>query len=332
MSNGRKEIRSQRRPRALGTLAGRCRLGVGALGYLLRNRRYVGEVVHRGQVHSGAHEAILDRGLFEEVQTRLGENGVQRKAKLRASSAILMGYLFEAAGNRMTPSHSTKGGRRHRYYVSQALLQRRPELAGPIARVSPPELEALVMQGLRSHLVGAATQHDMECDDRSLIEEYISRVIVHADAIEIVLKARPDETESASDQDAGLMEEGAAAVQSIKLPWVKKCAVAKKGISCEPVGAAAMNPETQKAILNAIAKARNWMDCLVSGRASSTEEIARHEKITERYLRQLMLFAFASPQFVRAIAHGEGSEHLTLTELAAAFPVSWSAQSRLLQS
>jgi site-specific DNA recombinase len=193
-------------------------------------------------------------------------------------------------------------------------------------------LEALVMQGLRSHLTGTSTQHGSECDDRSLIEEYISRAIVHADAIEIVFKARPDETESASDQDAGLMEEGAAAVQSIKLPWMKKCAVAKKGISYELPGAAVMKPEAQQAILGAIAKARIWMDDLVSGRVSSIKKIARHEKITERYLRQLMSLAFASPQFVCAIARGEGSEHLTLTELAAAFPASWPAQSQLLQS
>ena len=328
----RKGVRSKSRPLAKGTLKGGCRLGTGALGYILRNRLYVGEVVHRDQVHPGAHEAILDRALFEEVQTRLDANRVQRKAKLRASSAILTGYIYDEAGNRMTPSHSSKHGRRHRYYVSQAVLQRRPELAGPIARVPAPEIEELVIEGLRSHLTGASTQHDGACDDRILIEEYIGRVIVHADAIEIVLKAQPDAASGASDQDTGLMEEGAAAVQSIKLPWVKKCAVAKKGISCEPVGAAAIKPEARQAILNAIANARIWMDDLVSGRVSSIEEIAREEKITERYLRQLISLGFASPQFVRAIARGEGSEHLTLTEMAVAFPASWSAQSRLLQS
>jgi len=88
-----------------------------------------------------------------------------------------------------------------------------------------------------------------------------------------------------------------------------------------------MRLEAQQAILNAIAKARNWIDCLVSDRVSSIEEIAREEKITERYLRQLISLGFASPQFVRAVASGEGSEHLTLTELAVAFPASWSALS-----
>jgi hypothetical protein len=35
------------------------------------------------------------------------------------------------AGNRMSPSHATKRGRRHRYYVSQAMLQGRKGMWGP---------------------------------------------------------------------------------------------------------------------------------------------------------------------------------------------------------
>lgn len=35
----------------------------GALYYLLRNRIYLGEIAHKGQVHPGEHPAILDRAL-----------------------------------------------------------------------------------------------------------------------------------------------------------------------------------------------------------------------------------------------------------------------------
>ncbi len=84
--------------------------------------------------------------------------------------------------------------------------------------------------------------------------------------------------------------------------------------------------------LHAIAKARKWLDDLVTGRFSSIEEIAGDEEITERYVRQLMSLAFASPEFVRTILRREGSESLTLTALASSFPVSWPAQARLLQT
>src|SRR5262249_25547211 len=38
-------------------------------------------------------------------------------------------------GNRMSPTHTNKGGARYRYYVSQAVLQRKPLAAGAIGRV-----------------------------------------------------------------------------------------------------------------------------------------------------------------------------------------------------
>ena len=52
----------------------------------------------------------------------------------------------------MSPSHTNKGGARYRYYVSQAVLQRKPQPAGLISRVPAAEIEALVMTALRNHL------------------------------------------------------------------------------------------------------------------------------------------------------------------------------------
>ncbi len=103
-------------------------------------------------------------------------------------------------------------------------------------------------------------------------------------------------------------------------------------ISHQPSRPASLRPDTQQAVLNAIAKARKWLDDLVTGRFSSIEEIAGDEELTERYVRQLMSLAFASPEFVRTILRREGSENLTLTALASSFPVSWPAQTRLLQT
>ena len=47
------------------------------LAYLL-NRFYIGEVVYRGEIHSGDHVPILDRDLFEAAQARLAAQAVQR--------------------------------------------------------------------------------------------------------------------------------------------------------------------------------------------------------------------------------------------------------------
>ncbi len=51
----------------------------------------------------------------------------------------------------MSPTHSNKLGVRYRYYVSHALLQSRKDEAGGVARVPAPEIEQLVLDGVRAH-------------------------------------------------------------------------------------------------------------------------------------------------------------------------------------
>src|ERR1700674_3673007 len=43
----------------------------GALYLMLQNRIYLGEIVHKDQSYPGEHQAILDEGLWEQVQSVL---------------------------------------------------------------------------------------------------------------------------------------------------------------------------------------------------------------------------------------------------------------------
>ena len=91
--------------------------------------------------------AILDRDLFEGVQQTLSSQ-LRESARARGrSGALLMGRLYDDAGNRMTPAHVNKRGVRYRYYVSAALSQGRP--AGSVTRVPAREIEAVVLRTLR---------------------------------------------------------------------------------------------------------------------------------------------------------------------------------------
>ena len=108
---------------------------MGALAHLLKNRFYIGEIVYRGEVHRGEHEPILDSALFEEVQGKLAAQAVARRGRLRGSPALLTGRRFDGRGHRMSPTHTNKGGARYRYYVSQAVLQGKPQPAGLVGRV-----------------------------------------------------------------------------------------------------------------------------------------------------------------------------------------------------
>jgi hypothetical protein len=172
-------IRSKPRQLSNGRTIGGGSFGVGALAYLLKNRFYVGEVVYRGDNHRGDHAPILDRALFEAVQAKLAAQAVARRCRLRGSPALLTGRLFDQRGNRMSPSHTNKGGARYRYYVSQAVLQNKPQAAGSIGRVPAAEIEALVMTALRNHLqVNGTDAQSLPDNERKLIERHVERVIL----------------------------------------------------------------------------------------------------------------------------------------------------------
>ena len=52
----------------------------------------------------------------------------------------------------MSPSHAVKSAKRYRYYVSQAIVQQRPEEAGSLPRLPAAEIEGVVSNTLKDLL------------------------------------------------------------------------------------------------------------------------------------------------------------------------------------
>jgi DNA invertase Pin-like site-specific DNA recombinase len=124
----------------------------GFLYKLLNNRVYIGEAVHKGTAYPGEHEAIIGRALWDKVHGILRESPRVRAARTRASTpALLKGLIFGPTGCAMTPTHTRRGEKLYRYYVSQSVLKRGPE-ACPVGRVSAAEIEAAVVGQLRGLL------------------------------------------------------------------------------------------------------------------------------------------------------------------------------------
>ena len=92
----------------------------GRLYHLLSNPIYLGEVRHKDKSYPGQHRAIIDRQTFEEVQQKLKVG--KRALTNSASASPLTGKLMDETGDRLTPSHAKKRGKRHRYYVSRRLI------------------------------------------------------------------------------------------------------------------------------------------------------------------------------------------------------------------
>jgi len=83
----------------------------GALYHTLQNRIYLGEIVHKNQAYPGEHAQIIDDDLWQDVQTTLAANRVDRSAgKGNHHLSLLAGLISDADGELMTPNHTVKSG------------------------------------------------------------------------------------------------------------------------------------------------------------------------------------------------------------------------------
>ena len=117
---------------------------------MLNNRVYVGEAVHKGTGYLGEHAAIIDRETWDKVHSILTESPRKRAANTRADTpALLKGLLYGPDGAAFSPTHTRKGGRLYRYYVSQTVLKHGAGSCS-IGRVPAGEIEAAVIEQLRA--------------------------------------------------------------------------------------------------------------------------------------------------------------------------------------
>ncbi len=112
---------------------------------LLNNRAYIGEAVHKGASYPGEHDAIIDRAVWDRVHAILTESPRKRAE----TPALLKGLLFGPDGAAFSPTHTRKGGKLYRYYVSQTVLKHGAGSC-PVGRVPAGKIEAAVIDQLRA--------------------------------------------------------------------------------------------------------------------------------------------------------------------------------------
>jgi site-specific DNA recombinase len=307
-------------PRRDGSIRGGIPFDRGGLAALLKNRTYVGEVIHKGRHFAGEHQPIVARDLFEAVQTALTAKARNRGTTTLNRGSLLQGLLYDEQGNRMAPSTAKKNGARYRYYVSNGRLQGRGAEAGPISRVSAPDIEAAVLQALgidpaaplQTSLIDGEPSEQASLGEQ--VHSRVERVILRRGAIEIV--SRGDEEDQA----------GPMIVPWSPAPNRRKRAVIG-GEAVEPTAARPIRSETRARLLSGMANARVWLDELASGSMADTKAIALRQGCSERHVRSTLNLAFLAPEIVRAAVDGtlpDGFGVVALAEMQA----DWIAQRR----
>ena len=121
----------------------------GFLYKLINNRVYIGDAVHKGTAYPGEHQPIISRALWDKVHATLRESPRVRAGRTRASTpALLKGLIFGPTGCAMTPTHTRRGNKLYRYYISQSVMKRGAD-GSPVSRVPAAEIEAAVVDQLR---------------------------------------------------------------------------------------------------------------------------------------------------------------------------------------
>lgn len=281
---------------------------LGPLTYLLKNRIYLGEIVHKEKCYPGEHAPLLDKALFDAVQSMLMTNCVARKRSAGTSPAILTGKLFDDAGNLMTPRHAQKGAKRYYYYTSRAFIEGRKEEAGSIARVAANDVEPHVIHALR-HII--LPQPAGPLDDKSIIEEMLERVTVTQGA----LLVRGKETSGQGSTE-------------LTIPWRRRPSKVSREILLAAPDRDDLRPiksRERKALVRAIAHGRMWLKELSTGKAASVDVIATREQRSTRSVNMALGLAFLAPDIVAAAIDGTLPRGIGLTDLYDLPPL-WAAQ------
>ncbi len=304
----------------------------GALAALLRNRFYFGAVRYRGEIFAGEQPAILDRALFDAVQSKLEQQRSNHTTKRQQSNSILMGRIFDAEGNRMTPTYALKKGVRYRYYISAALVQGQPEKAAKLNRIPAAEIEKLIIGVLRKHLTAQEKVSADDCTaltDAELLINHVNRVDVKEDHLMVQLAERDQHRNNISESTSQLDVEAHDSAKTLIVPWKKTPSKQPRQI-IPPASSSTrednrpIRAETRVQLVSAIANARLWLDELVSG-VADVEHIAKREKCSVRQVNRTVTLAFLAPRLVEAAVEGRLPRGIGVASLRD-LPVEWSRQ------
>jgi site-specific DNA recombinase len=323
-------ITSKRWTARNGNQRGGSRISHGAIYYILANRIYLGEIVHKGQSHNGEHEAIIDIALFNAVATRLQSQRVKRTSrKAKATSSQLTGKLFDLDGLPMRPTfaHGHKS-RIYRYYVSETLLPacktaHSHNLGGE--RVSAARLERVLASVL---LPIMPTQ-----SDAATVFTAISRIRLQKGCMRIKLDLAAlmaeDEIETDILDRAHSIDQDAKLTGDMLIITIANQAI-RRGKSMTAASNIIDDTERRRLLADLVRKSH----VLLKRLNASPIEPLRHNQMTSpnnEWSRRRIAIGLLAPDIQKSLLQGKAPPHITPDMLISRdLPMDWEEQRRVL--
>lgn len=308
-------VKTRRRTLSSGKPIGGVPFTRGPLNHLLRNRTYIGELNHRGRSYPGEHPAILDKKIFDAVQTKLTQNVKVNCSERKSNDSILARKLFDDRGNLMTPTHTRKKGAIYRYYVCRLLVEGRRSEAGVLTSVPAPLVEQAVIAALRSHLISSGIERKyFGMPDAELLQILVDRVSILPEQLVITLNDRGER-------------------KRLDVPWKKPALRPKREILLPYIDTQKdtrpIKTEIRAAVVKAVAQGRMWLAELTNNPNLTVEDLAKREDRSARSVHMLLSLNFLAPNIIRALITGKLPRGIGITRLVN-LPPDWDKQYQIL--
>jgi site-specific DNA recombinase len=335
---------SKRRQARNGSIKGGVPFRRGALYWLLSNRIYIGETVHKGAAYPGQHDAIVSRELFDAVQAKLARSVGKSAGGSRKAVSLLAGMIRDHHGRPMSPCHTRNHGRRYSYYASNMS----DDASATALRLPAGELDATVRVEISKWLAdGEETRALVSGLDASATSSLFDTCaglagrIVHApigEAREILrqlgLQVRVSSSAAVArfGTQALLSIVGLSSVEGTAVRLTIPTTQANYGheprLRLEP-GGHHDTPRDER-LVELIARAfaaRDELSEMDSG------GVAAMPVTRLRHLQRTARLSYLDPTIVRSILNGTQPKHLSARALwrMAELPLVWAAQRQVLQ-
>ncbi|WP_299778201.1 recombinase family protein [uncultured Roseobacter sp.] len=326
-------LRSRRRVRRAGRVSGGTAFDRGHIHHLLSNPIYAGRIRHKGQVYEGQHSAIVDPVIWDKVQQTLKDGAAKaRGTKRKAIRSPLAGKLFDETGDRLTPSHSRKNGKRLRYYISHRLVKDRSRKHPDAWRLPAEQMEALIADLVKKHLqrhdVATRLVRDLPASDVTAKSANLHAIRQTTQCLHLIERAdlSPGEVSVRLCQTklTSVLKCDADRINTEELILMSPFRMRRRGVELKlHLGDAPS--DVDPTLVQNIVKAQRWMAMIIAGKTFT--EIAQAEGTSKRRVQDIVDLAMLAPDILDAIAVGEQSEGVTSDRLIkSGVPAVWSEQ------
>jgi len=271
--------------------------------------------------------------------------------------SLLTGMLFDAEGNRMTPSHAVKQGARYRYYVSRPRITQDQHESATALRIPAAEIEHFVTSRMRQWLLdpGSIYQSTRLADpsaqrrliarateigkswtelpgtrQRALLTTLIDRIDVGAHQIDIHL--RPTRLAALLDGAATTLPSATDdEVQILSIPVrLRRSGRAIRMLIAGIDPFATAKPDAR--LVKLLIRARQFNATLLDSDGVPFAALAKREGVSPSYFTRLVRLSYLAPDITEAILDGRQPRDLTADKLLAhsRLPLDWHEQRTVL--